>query len=42
MTGLKQSIEVDVQPTTSLSDSELVDSLNVLLNKLQHPHQGES
>jgi hypothetical protein len=38
----KQSIEVDIQPTTSLSDAELVDSLNVLLNKLQHPHQGES
>ena len=37
----KQSIEVDVQPTTSLSDEELVDSLNVLLDKLQHPKQGE-
>jgi len=38
----KQSIEVDVQPTTSLSDAELVDSLNVLLDKLQHTHQGET
>ena len=37
----KQSIEVDVQPTTSLSDEELVDSLNVLLDKLQHTKQGE-
>jgi hypothetical protein len=38
----KQSIEVDVQPTTSLSDAELADSLNVLLDKLQQTHQGET
>ena len=37
----KQSIEVDVQPTTSLSDEVLVDSFIVLLDKLQHPKQGE-
>lgn len=37
----KQSIEIDVQPTTNLSDTELVEGLNVLLSKLQYSAQGE-